>query len=371
MKKILCLVLALAMVFALAACGAEKPADPAPAPAPAPAAPATPATPAEPADNTVTHGDYSWNPDNLGKHKFILAHGLAETSLTGQQYHEFAVAVEELSGGKMVVEERVAGTLVADAETLNAVMNGEIDFCHNMSANASCTIADLSPLTVPGYYGGDDWLGFANATYDVLSEIYADYNIKYVRPVCQGNSGLVCTEHNIKVPSDTKGLTLRASGTWISKAVDTWGGAAVTMGLPDLADGLSKGTVSGTITAMSVIIPFKLYEVAPYVTYTSLSESFAGLLMNGDTWKGLNADEQAVIEAAGVVFMEKSYELASGAQEGFVKTVEDSGLCTTHTLTDEEQAQFIAVTHGLYDEMKTTMGEKGAKLVEVLAELNA
>ncbi len=358
MKKILCIILALAMVMSFAACGEKAPAD-------APEAGNTAA------GEVVTHGDYSWNTANIGEHKFILAHGLAETSLSGQQYHEFALAVEELSGGKMIVEERVAGTLVADAETLNAVMNGEIDFCHNMSANASGTIADLSPLTVPGYYGGEDWIGFANATYDVLSEIYAEYNIKYVRPVCQGNSGLVCTEHNIKVPSDAKGLTLRASGTWISKAVDTWGGAAVTMGLPDLADGLSKGTVSGTITAMSVIIPFKLYEVAPYVTYTTLSESFAALLMNADTWEGLNADEQAIIEAAGVIFMEKSYELASGAQEGFVKTIEDSGLCTTHTLTDEEQAQFIEITHGLYDEMKTTMGEKGAKLVEILAELNA
>ncbi|MBQ9733434.1 MAG: hypothetical protein IJV74_04285, partial [Clostridia bacterium] len=66
----------------------------------------------------------------------------------------------------------------------------------------------------------------------------------------------------------------------------------------------------------------------------------------------------------------KSYELASNAQEGFVKTIEDSGLCTTHTLSDEEQAQFIDITHGLFDEMKGTMGEKGAKLVEVLAELN-
>ena len=142
MKKILCLILALAMVMSFAACG-EKPAD-------------SQQNGDAAEGEIVTHGDYSWNTANIGEHKFILAHGLAETSLSGQQYHEFALAVEELSGGKMVVEERVAGTLVADAETLNAVMNGEIDFCHNMSANASGTIADLSPLTVPGYYGGDD-----------------------------------------------------------------------------------------------------------------------------------------------------------------------------------------------------------------------
>lgn len=357
MKKILCLILALTMIMSFAACGEKTPAS-------------TPANAGEGEGEVVTYGDYSWNTANIGEHTFILAHSHAETSLSGQQYHEFALAVEELSGGKMIVEERIAGTLVADADSMNAIMNGEIDFCHSMSSYASGTIADLAPLTVPGYYGGEDWLAFANGTYDIISSIYADYGIKYVRPVCQGVSGLVCTERTIAVPSDATGLTLRASGTWISKAVDAWGGAAVTMSLPDLADGLSKGTVSGTITAMSVIIPFKLYEVAPYVTYTSLSESFAGLAMCGDTWDSLNADEQALIEAAGVIFMEKSYELAEAALDGFIATIEDSGLCTTYTLSAEEQAQFVDIAQNLYVEMEASMGEKGAQLVDVLAELN-
>ena len=312
----------------------------------------------------------AWNPNNIGNHTFILAHGMAESSQVGMQYHEFALAVGELSGGKIKVEERIAGTLVTDTETFDAILNGTIDFCHSMGSYVSGTVRDLSPLTIAGYYGGSDWLGFQRDTQDLLTDIYGDYGIKYVGALFQGNSVIVCTDKQIKQPADVKGMTFRASGIWVAKTVDAWGAAAVNITLPELADSFSKKTVQGVATGMNIIVPFKIFEVAKYLSLTSISEGFAALLMNGDTWKSLNADEQALIMEAGKIFVQKAYDIAIANNKIYEDTVDKAGLNEVYKLSAAEQQQFINLSYSLFDQMTSEVGDKGMQLIKLLKQIN-
>ena len=372
MKRIVCLILALVMVFSLAACG-SKPAD---TPADKPAANAPADTPADkPADAPAAEpaGDGSWDINNIGEHKFILAHGQAETSQNGIIYHMFAEKVNELSQGKMVIEEKIGGTLVSDTETLDAIMDGTIDFCHSMGSYTDGTIKDISPLTIAGYYGGDDWLGFAEDTHDLIESIYADYGIKFMGALYQGDSVIVCNDKQIKNPGDVAGLTFRASGTWVSKTVQAWGGAATTIGLADLADAFSKKTVSGVATGYNIIVPFKIYEVAKYITNTTISEGFAALLMNGDTWASLNADEQALLEEAAQIWVKEAHDKACELTVGYKQAIADAGVNEIYDLTAEEQIEFVKLAQSLFAEMEAQdglLGEKGMQLINLLKEIN-
>jgi|GEM_PF-2439463 len=371
MKKTISLLLVSILLFSLAACGGSNasapPASTPPASTPPAAttpAPSTPSTPEPAAPATA------WNLDNIRSQSFILGHGQGETSQVGVQYHEFALAVEELSGGKMKVEERIAGTLVTDTETLDAILDSVIDFAHSMGSYVTGLVTDLSPLTIAGYYGGDDWNSFADGIFDLVSDIYGDYNIKYVAPLYQGNSYIACTQRQIKVPGDVAGLTFRASGTWVSKTVDAWGGAAVTIGLADLADSFSKNAVQGVATGMNIIVPFKIYEVAKYITFTSISEGFAALLMSGDTWARLNADEQAVIMEAGKIFQRKAYDIAIENIGVYEDTITSEGKNEVYTLSAGEQKQFIERAYSVYNEMEGELGPKGLELIGILKRIN-
>ena len=336
MKKVIVLLLAAAALFTFSACGESA----------------------------------AWNPDNIGSHTFILGHGMAETSQVGMQYHEFALAVAELSGGKMKVEERIAGSLVVDTETFDAILNGTIDFAHSMGSYISGTVRDLSPLTIAGYYGGDDWMSFQRDTHDLLTEIYAEYGIKYVGALFQGNSVIACTAKQIKQPSDVVGMTFRASGIWVAKTVDAWGAAAVNVGLPDLADSFSKKTVQGVATGMNIIVPFKIYEVCKYLSLTGISEGFAALIMNADTWKSLNADEQALIMEAGRIFVQKAYDIAISNNQVYEDTVNKAGLNEVYKLSDAEQQEFINRAYSLFDQIAAEVGDKGMQLINLLKRIN-
>ena len=87
-------------------------------------------------------------------------------------------------------------------------------------------------------------------------------------------------------------------------------------------------------------------------------------------WNSLNADEQAIISAAARVFEEKSMEIGVQCMNDYRKQVEESGLNEIYDLTPEEQAEFVKLAMGLYDEMAPGLGEKGLKLIEILKQAN-
>ena len=355
MKKIVGLILALTVMLALAACASSSSNDS--------------NTTAGTTSPTQT-GDTAWNPDNIREHTFILAHGMPETSQVGMQYNEFAVAVADLSGGKIDVQQRINGTLVTDAQTLDALMDGTIDFCHSFASYIVGTLTDLAPLAIAGYYGGNDWPGFTTECHDIISSIYADFGIKYLQPVFNGYSAFVCTERQIKQPSDLAGLSVRVSGIWVAKTVETWGGAPTTIDLGDLADAFSKKTVQAMPNGLNIIVPYRIYESTEYVTFTTISEGFGGLLMNGDTWASLNADEQMLIEEAAKVFKANAYAISVENLAGYEKTIEDAGRNTIYRLTPAEQQEFVSQALSLYADMESQVGAKGRELITILKRIN-
>ena len=375
MKKVLCVILAMIMVLVLVACGSgDQPQESTSAVSSqnpsSSTSTDTQASPSASGDETPQGGEsgLAWNPDNIREQTFVMAHGLPATGMTGIQYNEFAVAIEELSGGKMTVDQRIGGTLLTDTETLEGVMMGTVDFVHNLTSFASGTVTDVSPLSMPGYYAGNDWFGFLDSSRDILTEIYAPFNIKYLGSVGQGHAGIVSTERQICTPADVAGLSMRASGTWISRCVEAWGGSATMIGLADLPDALQRGIVQGTCSGMAIIVPFQLYEIAEYVTFTTMCETFGALLMIGERWAELNADEQALIVEATKIFEQKSYDIAQEFMNSYREDIENSGLNQTHSLTQEEQKLFTDIVKDMFDEMAPELSPSGLKLIELLKE---
>lgn len=356
MKKILSVVLALAMLLVVLTACKEK---------------ETPTASPTPASGAAS-GEYPWNPDNIRKQDFILAHGMAAENVVSKCYHEFCVNVEQLSGGKMKIEEKIAGTLYKDVDTFDALLGGQVDFIHSMGSYVSGVVKDLSPLTIAGYYGGDNWLDFAYGTKDLVGQIYGDYNVKYLGALYQGTSVIACSKRQIKQPSDVKGLAFRASGEWVSKTVEAWGGAATNIALPNLADAFSKNTVEGVVTGWTIIGGWGIYEVAKYLTTTDITEGFAALLMNGDRWKGLNADEQALLSYAGDKFMDTNYGLTITECNNYFEKVKSEGKNEIYELPEADNKVFIEIAYSLYPDMEAggTLGQKGLDLIKMLKQYN-
>lgn len=86
---------------------------------------------------------------------------------------------------------------------------------------------------------------------------------------------------------DIKGRKLLAPGAIASRVQGT-GAIAVDAGLPVFYNMLQTGVADGAVILVTGVLPFKLHEVAPYITKVDLGAVFSGALaMNKRTWDAL------------------------------------------------------------------------------------
>lgn len=298
-----------------------------------------------------------------------LGHNVAASGITGEQYHAFAEAVAKESGGTIHVTEYTAGSLITDTQALDAMMDGTCDFAHGMVSYLDGVIKDLVPLEVPGYYSGDDFMAFSNGVQDILEDIFADYGVKFIGCNYQGQAAFVSPTKQILAPADLQGMAVRAAGTYISQAVQTWGGAPTTISLPDLTTALERKSVDAAYTGWTVVGSFKLYEMAPYVTITSITESFGCLMMSMKTWDKLTPDQQAAIERAAEAWRQETYDIGLEFRQQYIDEMTENG-ATVVELTAEETKPFTDLSTALYGDIEGSLGEKGKTLLDTLRELN-
>lgn len=363
-KRALAIVLALILTaFLFSGCGGKQPAqDPqndSQAAGAAQAASDTPET--EPGADAV---------------KLTMSIGNGSKSDNFFKYSAFCDKVAELSGGSLIIEIYPGGTLASDAEALTAVMNGDVDFCHLTAGAALKAIKDLAVLEVPGAFGYDgendttSFIDFEAKLHDTVESIFEDYGIKYIAFNASAQAVIVCNSKQITEPADMKGMTMRTSGTWMGRMLESWGAATVSMGIGDLATGLERGTVSGTLTAYGACIGNKLYEVAPYVTYMSQVNGVSSLVMNRAVWDGLSPEQQGWLDEAARYYMEFGQDYMADYYAKAVSEMEAAG-ASLYFLSKEEEAAFLECTDELYGAMKETCTEKGVRLIELVQEWNA
>lgn len=298
-----------------------------------------------------------------------LSINTAAQSITGVQYQTFADLVKEESGGSVIVEVYAAGSLVDDTGLLDAVMDGTCDMGHGMVSYMDGLIKDLVPLEIPGYYSGDDFMEFSNGVQSVMESIMADYGVKFIGCNYQGQAGFVATTAPVQSPDDLSGKAVRAAGTYISKAVEAWGGSPTTIALPDLTTALERKTVDVAYTGWTVIGGFKLYEMAPNVTFTTITESYGCLLMSQASYDKLTPDQQAAIDRAAERWREETYNVGVGYRQQYIDEMKAAGVNVVE-LTAEQTKPFTDLTAPMFDEIEGQLGEKGLELLNTLRELN-
>lgn len=300
-----------------------------------------------------------------------FSYGLPAKGFQGMTYEHFAQAVREESKGSIEVQTYPAGSLVPDADILDAISKGNVDVGHFMVAYVSPTIKEITPLEIPGAYPGNKYYEFEKATHPIVEKIFAKYGLKYLGANDVDTMAFTAIKKagkNIKSPADMKGLPIRTPGKWGGEAIKMWSGSPVTVPISDLSVAMDRGTVSVAYTGWVITDGFKLYETAPYVTFTDLQEMFQGLIMSDKAWKKLDAEQQAAVTRAAKRWMDYAHQLINDKKKGFEKTLKDSAGSPYH-LTDAENKAFNEVTGPLMEMVKPIAGPEGEDLIKVLGTL--
>ena len=97
--------------------------------------------------------------------------------------------------------------------------------------------------------------------------------------------------------ADMKGKKVRTWGTDMPRMVEAAGGVPVTLGLPELYEGLSRGTVDCIPFSVDLMVNYKIYEVAKHVYDITLWEGPTNAVwIARKVWDDMSPENQKIVQ---------------------------------------------------------------------------
>lgn len=295
MKKSISILLALLMCLAMVA-GCTKAEEPA-----AVEATAEPAATEEAA--AVTEAPKVYDTPELTL-KFPEINADAGDVCVAERY--FADLVKERSNGRIEIDVFGGGQLGTEAETMEQLRLGVVDFIRINPANAATRgieVAEYTALGLPylvqSIQGGIDFLysdsgkAIADKVAEVTNgEIVSLYNYIVTTPRHMYTKTLVTNideMKKLKIRSESSDIKVDMINCWAS---------ATPLDMNEIYTALQTGVIDGCENAFHGYYDNAWYEVAPYCLLTGHSINASIFLMSGVTWNKLTADEQVMVVQA-------------------------------------------------------------------------
>lgn len=265
--------------------------------------------------------------------------------------------------------EAYAGALFNAANALEGVEGGLADLAwvgtifepaklplQNVHFYAPFVVGDVHALTEIG--------NELHANLPIMNEQWNKYNQKFLGAMADGSYHLI-TNKPVNSLDDLKGMKLLAGG-----AVANWlqgtGATAVNSAFPEFYNSIATGIADGAVMTINGMLPFKIYEVAPYITLVDMGGPVTGALtINNDTWNALPQDVQTVLTDLGGEYSTMVADAVAGREAKFLEMMESQGAIIS-TLAPAERQKWADGLPDLAGDWVKLNTEAGLPAAEVL-----
>jgi TRAP-type C4-dicarboxylate transport system substrate-binding protein len=170
----------------------------------------------------------------------------------------------------------------------------------------------------------------------ILSGAWTDQNQVFL-----GASGVdtyhLMTNFPVNSVEDLKGRKILAPGpsaTWLEGT----GAVAVDGGLTTYYTQLQTGVADGVVTIITGAVPYRIHEVAPYLTLVDIGVQYnGGVAINLDTWNRLPDEVRGVIGELGREYSRAMADEVVGRYESALATLREEGAIVTEFPPKEKQ----------------------------------
>ena len=313
----------------------------------------------------VSHG----SGDKGGSRSLILAHPLPPLSPPRNGVIvPFSQRLAEVSGGRLTAAEYPAGALGGDARRYYPML---LEMVADIALVVPGYTAVTFPRTALSAFPGvcDSPVDCTAALQRGRTVLEDDYNARILAMWSPGPPVLLTRDRPVRRLEDIRGLKLRVPSGIEMPFVEALGATPVQQPVTEVHQSLQTGVIDGIVIPAGGIPPFRLNEVASFLTtWMPLSATPVALLMNRSVYDLLAPQERRwVDEASGAELSEsggQAFELATARGLRFAR---ESGI-EIIDLSDSEKARFLGTVAEVYQaELSRRIGD--ATVAEILAEL--
>lgn len=284
---------------------------------------------------------------------FKLAHIVQETHVWHDTAEKFGEELEALSDGRLNLEIYPAGQLGAEADMVQQIETGAIDFGFMTNAYMSTREESLNAWFMPYLFNNIEnatAMRDSDTTKDILATLDSQGFIG-LDFIFAGNRHVLSSKAFAATPADLKGQKIRIIG---SPAMQSYwqkvGAAPTAMPLPEVYQSLQTGVIDGIDIDLDALVTEKFYENAKYLTLTNQMTFPSVAIMGQTTFNDLSSEDQEIVKTAMKNAANWGAQQAVEREKSNLQALKDAGV---DVMENVDAAAYADVTKQVRDEFST------------------
>jgi len=301
-----------------------------------------------------------------------------ETTAGAQVDKWWASEIEERTGGEIKIKIFWEGVLGTAKENLGLIQQGAVELAAMSPGYFPAQLPfhaapNSIPMAMSKVEQATELMERLLVEVDAFDEEAARNGMKALFFHHLNPYKLVCKEH-VEGIEDMEGKKVRTWGKDMPRMVEAAGGVPVTLSLPELYEGLSRGTVDCIPFSVDLMVNYKIYEVAKHIHDVTLWLGPTNAVwISRPIWEGLTDEQRTIIQDVSFEAARRDRDRVIAAGEAAVATLKENGV-QFHEFPEADKqawkdanpdffADFIA------EQEEAGRGEAARKTIEIWREV--
>ena len=303
--------------------------------------------------------------------KLSFGYDQPHTTAYGIAADLFDAKLQELSGGKLGINQFPGAQLGQEPVMLQKLRAGDIDIIITSTANAASVAPEAGVFSLHFIFRDDDHLKKVIANKQVVDAfrgmISDSVQGAHVMALMTMGFRNMYSKKEIKSVEDIKGMKVRVQAT---KTEDThfpaYGAQTFHMPFGEVYTSLQTGVVNVAENGVNVYLANKHYEVAPVLSMTQHEANNNCIWVSDKTWRSLSDQEKQWVQAAAdeVGRVEPARALAL-EQESAVK-LKGMGV---KIVDGVDKSGFMKDAQPIQDQLAKELGPHAVKILQLVREV--
>ena len=305
------------------------------------------------------------------KREFSFAYDQPKTSGYGAAAEMFNKKLTELSKGTLSINQYPGAQLGTEAQTMQKVQTGDLDFVLLSTANASTAQPKSGVFTIHFIFRyeahaikvlGDPTVIAA------MKELYAA-RIKGAHMLGLGSQGLrhMYGKKAVQKVADLKGVKVRVQATVTEDTLfPAYGAQVVHMPFGEVYTSLQTGVVDMAENGINNYLINKHYEPAPVLSLTEHEANNAALFVSDKAWSSLSDEQKKWVQAAADEVSKNEPAIAFKLEREALARLEKIGV---KIVKEVDKSGFQQISKPIQDKLAKDLGPHAVKVLELVRNI--
>jgi len=306
------------------------------------------------------------------KREFSFAYDQPKTSGYGAGADMFDKKLRELSKGTFSINQYPSAQLGTEAQTMQKVQTGDLDFVLLSTANASTAQPESGVFSIHFIFRDETHAIKVLGDAKVIAAMKALYAAKIsgAHMLGLGSQGLrhIYGKKPVQKVADLKGMKMRVQATVTEDTLfPAYGSQVVHMPFGEVYTSLQTGVVDMAENGINNYLINKHYEPAPVLSLTEHEANNSVLFISDKLWSSLSSEQKGWLQAAADELSQKQPAIAFKLEHEALAKLEKIGV---KVVKDVDKSGFQQISKPIQDKLAKDLGPNAIKVLELVRNVN-